>query len=128
MILTTPYPQPGQLSRQIELSNSPTYHLGPMVMAKLNHSDKKGSDWNMTAILTGRLIRNDSLSHFSKFSSPKIFSILSKESVNPMMTGYAICLDTGWMLKENGGENVNSWIHVPKVPSNVHIDLLENNM
>ena len=45
-----------------------------------------------------------------------------------MMAGYIIPLDTGWMLKAESGENVKSWIPVSKVPSNVHIDLHENDM
>ena len=37
-------------------------------------------------------------------------------------------LDEGWMLKENSGDKVKSWIPVSRVPTNVHIDLLENDM
>jgi hypothetical protein len=43
------------------------------------------------------------------------------------MSSSVISLDKGWMLKEDGEEHVKSWMKVARIPTNVHIDLLNNN-
>jgi hypothetical protein len=37
-------------------------------------------------------------------------------------------LDSGWAFKERNGSKVPSWLPVAHVPTNVHLDLMANNM
>jgi beta-mannosidase len=37
-------------------------------------------------------------------------------------------LEYGWEFKETGGQRVQSWLPVACVPTNVHLDLIQNDM
>jgi len=37
-------------------------------------------------------------------------------------------LESDWVFKETSGERVTSWLPVQKVPTNVHLDLMHNDV
>jgi beta-mannosidase len=49
-------------------------------------------------------------------------------SVNDNMTSIIHPLKTGWEFKEIDGDRVKTWLPVASVPTNVHIDLMANDM